>query len=74
MNRLLLMAKIRENEKTVDDLCRVCAFSRTTFYRKIRGMTEFTQREIAASKRLLNLDLDTMDRIFLRGEAWGCDE
>lgn len=64
MNKSLLQAKMLERNVTVEDVCRACGFSKTAFYRKLNGQSEFTQSEITAIKKLLNLDLETTGRIF----------
>lgn len=64
MNKTLLQAKMLERNVTVEDVCRACGFSKTAFYRKLNGQSEFTQSEITAIKKLLSLSLEETGRIF----------
>lgn len=64
MNKNLLRAKMYEAGTSVSDLCKKCNISKATFYRKISGVSEFTQHEIATCIELLHLDMDTTRRIF----------
>lgn len=64
MNKSKLQVKMLEENITVEEVCRACGFSKTAFYRKLNGQSEFTQREITAIKKLLNLDLETTGQIF----------
>lgn len=38
--------------------------SRTAFYRKMKGITEFNRREMAAMRKILELEDDRMMKIF----------
>lgn len=64
MNKSLLLARMMERNVSVDELCHACGFSRTAFYRKVNGKSEFVQSEISAAKRLLNLSLEQTAQIF----------
>ena len=41
---------------SVDELCKVVGFSRSAYYRKIKGTSEFTQSEIQKIVDLLKLE------------------
>ncbi len=58
------MAKMVERDISVEDVCRACKFSKTAYYIKINGQSEFHQSKITAIKKLLNLDLETTGRVF----------
>lgn len=64
MNKSLLQAKMLERNVNVEDVCRACSFSKTAFYRKLNGKSEFLHSEITAIKRLLNLTLEETGLIF----------
>lgn len=64
MNKYLLRAKMCEAGTSVRELCEKCNISIPTFYRKIGGVSEFTQHEIATCIELLHLDMETTRRIF----------
>ena len=56
MNAELLLEKIKEKGMSIGDICKRLDMSRSAFYRKIKGITEFTQSEIARICELLDLD------------------
>ena len=56
MNKALLEYKMKENGKTISDMCSVLGISRSAFYRKCNGKSEFTQSEIQKTVEFLNLD------------------
>lgn len=64
MNRNLLKAKMLESGVDVKTICEVCGISYTSFYRKLKGSSEFTQHEIGKIIELLHLDMETARRIF----------
>jgi hypothetical protein len=47
---------MKENGKTISDMCSVLGISRSAFYRKCNGKSEFTQSEIQKTVEFLNLD------------------
>ena len=46
MNKALLEYKMKENGKSISDMCSMLGISRSAFYRKCNGKSEFTQSEI----------------------------
>lgn len=64
MNSLKLKAEMVLKGKSVDDICAAAGFSRTAYFRKISGETEFKQAEINAIAHLLSLDIQKVGDIF----------
>ena len=56
MNKALLEYKMKENGKSISDMCTMLGISRSAFYRKCIGKSEFTQSEIQKMVDFLNLD------------------
>ena len=56
MNKALLEYKMKENGKSISDMCSMLGISRSAFYRKCIGKSEFTQSEIQKIVNFLNLD------------------
>lgn len=56
MDKALLQYEMSKKGITMGDLCKNLKMSRTTFYRKCNGKSEFTQSEIQAIVDLLNLE------------------
>ena len=56
MNTALLEYKMKENGKSIADMCEMLGISRSAFYRKCNGKSEFTQSEIQKIVNYLNLD------------------
>ena len=56
MNKTELKIQMIKSNKTADDLCNALGISRSAWFRKVGGESEFTQGEIAALR--LELDLD----------------
>lgn len=56
MDRYKLEYEMRMRGVTIEKLCSDLKMSRSAFYRKTRGITEFTQGEIQAIVSYLNLD------------------
>lgn len=56
MNTALLEDKMKEKGKTISDMCRMLGISRSAFYRKRKGISEFTQNEIRKIVKYLELD------------------
>lgn len=64
----LKVALIRE-EVSVPQLCERIGIGTTSYYRKIKGETQFTQGEIAAITEALHLSRDEVFSIFFSGEC-----
>lgn len=56
MNKTLLENKMRENGKTISDMYKMLGISRSTFYRKRNGKSEFTHGEICKIVDYLKLE------------------
>ncbi len=56
MNKALLEYKMKENGKSISDMCKMLEISRSAFYRKCNGKSEFTLIEIQKIVVYLNLD------------------
>jgi DNA-binding NtrC family response regulator len=56
VNTALLEYKMKENGKSISDMCEMLGISRSAFYRKCNGKSEFTQSEIQKIVDYLNLD------------------
>ena len=63
MNKALLEYKMKEKGKSIIDMCVMLGISRSAFYRKCNGISEFTQSEIKKIVDFLNLD-SPMDIFF----------
>ena len=62
MNKALLEYYMAVNNKSISDMCEMLGISRSAFYRKCNGITEFTQSEI---KKIVDyLDLKSPMDIF----------
>lgn len=64
MNVLELKAKMVLREKTVDGMCAALGISRSAWFRKTTGSSEFTQSEICTMRRELDLDDHETAKIF----------
>lgn len=56
MNKALLEYKMGENGKSITDMCDMLEISRSAFYRKCNGKSEFTMSEIKKIVDFLKLD------------------
>lgn len=56
MNKALLEYKMKENGKSISDMCEMLEISRSAFYRKCNGKSEFTHSEIQKIVDYLKLD------------------
>lgn len=62
MNKALLEYEMSEKGKSISDMCEMLGISRSAFYRKCNGKSEFTMSEI---KKIVNfLELDSPVEIF----------
>ena len=68
MNKRELKAQMVRKDKTVDQLCTALGISRSAWFRKIAGVTEFTQGEIAGLRYELDLDDHQTAEIFFSPE------
>lgn len=56
MDRIRLEYEMKRRNVSISDLCREIGISRSAFYRKTHGISEFTQKEIQSIIDLLRLD------------------
>ena len=56
MNKALLEYRMREKGKSMSDMCEMLNISRSAFYRKCNGKSEFTISEIKKIIDYLHLD------------------
>jgi len=56
MNTRALKAQMILKDKTIDDLCAALGISRSAWFRKVGGESEFTQGEITGLRFELDLD------------------
>lgn len=63
MDRYKLEYEMKSKGVTVEELCKAIGMSKTAYYRKLKGRTEFTRGEIQKMIDFLNLE-DPMDIFF----------
>ncbi len=56
MDRYKLQYEMKRKGVTIGQLCKKIGITRSTFYRKCRGLSEFTQGEIQSIVDYLELD------------------
>ena len=64
MNSRELKAEMVRNGKSVDDLCSALGISRSAWFRKVGGDSQFTQGEIMGLRFELSLDDHQTAKIF----------
>ena len=64
MNAKALKARMIIKEKSIDQLCTALGISRTAWFRKVGGKSEFTQGEITGLRYELDLDDHQTAEIF----------
>lgn len=64
MNSLLLELKTKECGKTNENVAKALGIDPATYYRKRRGITEFTRKEIQGIRKNLELTNAEVDQIF----------
>lgn len=69
MNKRELKAQMVRKEKTVDQLCTALGISRTAWFRKVGGESQFTQGEIMGLRFELDLDDHQTAEIFFNSEV-----
>ena len=62
MNRKMLIDAIKTKGKTISEFCTEIGMSRTAFYRKSTGKTQFTLSEI--KKIISHLDIKNPEDVF----------
>ena len=66
MDRYKLEYEMKVRNVTIDEMCETLGISRSAFYRKCRGITEFTREEIQQIMDYLHLE-SPMDIFFTPG-------
>ena len=56
MDAIRLEYEIKRNGYSIEGFCRAIGISKSAYYRKIKGVTEFTQGEIQKIVDLLGLE------------------
>lgn len=69
MNEKLLRSEILLQEDTLENFLKKCGMSRSAFYRKTKGKSEFTTREVKVIQKLLNLSAEKMVEIFFSSKV-----
>ncbi len=69
MNKRELKAQMIRKDKTVNQLCTALGISRTAWFRKVGGESQFTQGEIAGLRFELDLDDHQTAAIFFSEEV-----
>ncbi|MBE5788480.1 MAG: hypothetical protein E7325_02315 [Clostridiales bacterium] len=64
MNTLKLKAKMILLNKSIDEMCAALGISRSAWFRKTTGVSQFTQSEICAMRNELDLDDHETAQIF----------
>lgn len=64
-NKRLFRAKVIEKGFTLTQIAAKIGISEATLSRKVTGISDFTRKEIYAIVRILALERDDVDRIFL---------
>ena len=64
-----LKAQMARKEKTAEQLCAALGISKSAWYRKTGGDTQFTQGEIVGLRRELDLDDHQTALIFFNDEV-----
>jgi len=69
MNIAELRSQVARSGKTAKQLCAAIGISESAWFRKTRGINEFTQNEIITLRRELNLDDHQTALIFFNEEV-----
>jgi len=69
MNTPELKAQMARKEMTAEQLCAAIGISKSAWYRKTNGITEFTQGEIYGIRATLGLDDHLTTLIFFNDEV-----
>lgn len=69
MNSKELKAQMIRKDKTVDQLCAALGISRSAWFRKVSGDSQFTQGEITGLRYELELDDQQTGLIFFNNEV-----
>ena len=69
MEHNMLRAKMLMQNVSVEQICDAIGISKVTFYRKIKGASQFTQGEISTIADMLKLSKDELCAIFFNPEV-----
>ena len=69
MNSKELKVQMIRKNKSVDELCATIGISRSAWFRKVGGVSEFTQSKIACLRKELDLDDQQIIMIFFEKEV-----
>lgn len=69
MNKRELKAQMVRKGKSIDQLCTALGISRTAWFRKVGGESQFTQGEISCLRLELDLDDHQTAAIFFSNEV-----
>ena len=69
MNAKELKVQMIRKEKTIDQLCTALGISKSAWFRKVNGESEFTQGEIKGLRFELELDDELTRIIFFEDEV-----
>lgn len=64
MDAILLEAACKRKGLTIQHVARLLGMDESTFYRKRKGLTDFTRKEIQMLRSILNLTSEEVDEIF----------
>lgn len=64
MNALLLEMKMKEADVSVEEMSKCLGIDSSTFYRKKKGLSDFTRKEIQKMRNKLNLSSKDVVDIF----------
>lgn len=69
MNNKELKVQMIRKDKTIDQLCTALGISRSAWFRKVSGESEFTQGEIKGLREELDLSDEQTGLIFFSNEV-----
>ena len=64
MDKNFLLGEIKKQGLTVTDVCELAGISKSAFYKKLKGKSEFTRKEMLAIINILKLDDTQIPVIF----------
>ncbi len=69
MNEKLLRAEIILKGYSLEEFLKLCNFRRSTFYRKIKGISSFTTQEVSRIMSVLDIPPEKMVTIFFASKV-----
>ena len=64
MDKNILLGEIKKHGLTVTEICKLADISTSAFYKKLKGKSEFTRKEMLAIINILKLDDTQIPEIF----------